>query len=262
MLFRFVLVAIGFRHYDFLKPDSESLHISQSGVTLPETFASHFGGTFLALIIFGYWVLIYYVWRSWKGLTAEKESRWMQVGAVMFIMLLVIAFCELQPLALHGMFNSANGRGGIFADFAAWLQSLAALLALFLALVAFFRPRIVLILKRVEKERGFEAVVLPSASRAAIYLAGAAIPFLLWMAYLYLAFAGIKDLDPDYVNWSGSYYHAPLWLADVSQSWFGYKAPIGWFYLVTGVEVFLFGYFVKWIHDRNLARMTRNDKSS
>src|SRR5262245_65816256 len=46
-------------------------------------------------------------------------------------------------------------------------------------------------------------------------------------------FCGIKD-----VNWSDA-YHAPLWLRDVSQHWFGSKTPIGWFYLVTGIVLFL-----------------------
>src|SRR5262245_40473718 len=64
------------------------------------------------------------------------------------------------------------------------------------------------------------------------------------MSYLYLLFAGIKDLNPDYLKSSGSYYHAPLWLTDISQHWFGYQTPIGWFYLVTGVELFLLSLFL------------------
>jgi hypothetical protein len=70
----------------------------------------------------------------------------------------------------------------------------------------------------------------------AVYIAGAAIPFLLWMAYLYLCFAGIKD-----VNING--YHAPLWLSHVSQRWFGdnppFGTPIAWFYLAIGIVLFL-----------------------
>ena len=41
------------------------------------------------------------------------------------------------------------------------------------------------------------------------------------------------------MNWSGSYYHAPHWLREVAQHWFGYKTPIGWFYLVAGLVLFL-----------------------
>src|SRR5262249_52231098 len=43
---------------------------------------------------------------------------------------------------------------------------------------------------------------------------------------------GIKDVN------SGA-YHAPFWLGDVSQYWFGSKTPIGWFYLVIGIVLFL-----------------------
>ena len=46
--------------------------------------------------------------------------------------------------------------------------------------------------------------VLRGAGRVAVYVAGAAIPFLLWMVYLYLSFAGIKDLDPGFLSSSGS----------------------------------------------------------
>jgi hypothetical protein len=232
----------------FFKPDSESLHISLSGTTLPEAFnADHFGATLIALCLFGFFWLIYYLGRSMTASgPVEKESRWIQVGAVMLIIVLVIALCELQPLVLDGMFRYANRQGGILAAFVDQLHSLALLLAACLAGGSFFRSQIALLLKRMEKERGFRVVALRAASRASVYLADAAILFLLWMAYLYLAFAGIKDLDPDYVNWSGAYYHAPLWVADVSQRWFGYKTPIGFFYLVTGVEIFLIGCFVKW----------------
>src|SRR5262249_56110325 len=77
------------------------------------------------------------------------------------------------------------------------------------------------------------AVGWGGAGGGGVYIGGGAIALLLWMAYLYLCFVGIKD-----VNWSDA-YHAPLWLRDFSQHWFGSKTPIGWFYLVTGIVLFL-----------------------
>jgi hypothetical protein len=178
-----------------------------------------------------------------SGWAAEIGSPWTLVSALVLIVLIVIAFCELQPLVLDGIFRSANRQGGILASFATWLQGLAALLAPFSAAVAFFSRHIGRLLRQGNERPNVGALASRAAGRAAVYIAGAAIPFLLWMAYLYLCFA-IKDLDPDYVNWSGSYYHAPLWLSDILQHWFGYKTPIGWFYLVTGIELFLLSLFL------------------
>ena len=44
-----------------------------------------------------------------------------------------------------------------------------------------------------EEKRDIGAIALRAAGQVAVYVAGAAIPFLLWMAYLYLSFGGIKD---------------------------------------------------------------------
>jgi Patatin-like phospholipase len=225
----------------FFKPNSESLHVSIRG-TLPEAFsADHFGATEIALCVFVVLLLVWGLWRSLQisGWAAEIGSPWTSVCAVILMVLLVIAFCELQPLVLDGVFTSANKQGGISATFVDSLKGLAAVLAPFSAVVAFFSRQIGRLLKAGHEQPGFQALLARAASRAAVYVAGAAIPFLLWIAYLYLAFAGIKDLNPDYVNWSGSYYHAPQWLRDVSQHWFGYKTPVAWFYLVAGFVLFL-----------------------
>jgi patatin-like phospholipase len=231
----------------FFKPDSESLHISPTGTVLPEAFnADHFGATLIVLCLFGLLLLVWALWRSLEisGWAAEIGSPWTLLSAVVLMILIVIAFCELQPLVLDGIFKSANRQGGVLASFVEWLQALAAVLAPFSAVVAFFSRHIGRLLSQGNERPNLGALASRAAGKAAVYIAGAAIPFLLWMAYLYLCFAGIKDLDPDYLNWSGSYYHAPLWLSDISQHWFGYKTPIGWFYLVTGIELFLLSLFL------------------
>src|SRR5262249_8089924 len=167
---------------------------------------------------------------------AEIGSRWLRVGAIVLIMLLVIAFCELQPFVLDNIFKNAASPGGIFSSFSGWLQALALVLAPFSAAVAFFSRPIGRLLKQGAERPSIAALASRAAGRAAVYIARAAIPYLSWMAYLYLCFAGIKDLN------SGG-YHAPLWLSDVSQRWLGDKTrigtPIGWLYLVTGIVLFL-----------------------
>jgi len=231
----------------FFKPDSESLHISLSGTTFPEAFsADRFGVSLIVLNLFGLLLLVWVLWRSLEisGYATEIGSPWTLVSAVVIIVLIIIAFCELQPLVLDAIFKFANRQGGIPASFVGWLGGLAAVLAPFSAAVAFFSRHIDPLLTQGNERSRLGDFVFRAAGRAAVYIVSAAIPFLLWMAYLYLCFAGIKDLDPDYLNWSGSYYHAPLWLSDISQHWFGYKTPIGWFYLVTGIELFFLSLFL------------------
>ena len=224
----------------FFKPDSESLHVSIRG-TFPAAFnADHFGATLIALCVFGLLLLIWGLWRSLDITSWEAEidigSPWTLVSAIVLILLLFIVFCELQPFVLDGIFKSAARPGGIFSSFVGWLQALAAVLAPFSAAVAFFSRSFGRLLKQGAERPSLAALASRAAGRAAVYIAGAAIPFLLWMAYLYLCFAGIKD-----VNISG--YHAPLWLSDVSQRWFGDKPPFGtpiaWFYLAIGIVLFL-----------------------
>ena len=224
----------------FFKPDSESLHVSIRGTFPAAINVDHFGATLIALCVFGLLLLIWGLWRSLDITSWEAEidigSPWTLVSAIVLILLLFIVFCELQPFVLDSVFESAARPGGIFSSFVGWLQALAAVLAPFSAAVAFFSRSFGRLLKQGAERPSLAALASRAAGRAAVYIAGAAIPFLLWMAYLYLCFAGIKD-----VNISG--YHAPLWLSDVSQRWFGDKPPFGtpiaWFYLAIGIVLFL-----------------------
>jgi predicted acylesterase/phospholipase RssA len=222
----------------FLKPNTERLHISLHGTILTEAFnAEHFGASLIALWTIGLLLLVWALWRSLEisGWAGEIGSPWTNVLAITIIALIVIAFCELQPLVLAGIFKSANRQGGIPASFIGWLGGLAAALAPFGAAAAFFSRHIDPLLKQGDGSSTLGAFVFRAAGRAAVYIVSASIPFLLWMVYLYLCFWGIKD---------GSYYHGPAWLIDVSQHWFGYNTPVAWFYLVTGIELFLLSLFL------------------
>ena len=120
------------------------------GTTLTEAFnADHFGATLIACTYLRSCCSYGALWRSLEisGWAAEIGSPWTLVCAVVLIILLVIAFCELQPLVLDGIFKSANRQGGILASFAEWLQGLAAVLAPFSAAVAFFSRHIGRLLK-------------------------------------------------------------------------------------------------------------------
>ena len=209
----------------FVKPTSETLQAARFG---------HFGVTLIALSVFACLLLAWALWRSFEisGWEAEIGSGWTRLSAVLLLVLAVVAFCELQPPILDGIFRSANNQGGFLAHFVAWLQGIATVLAPFSAAVALFSRHIGRLLKEGAEKPGITAVALRAAGKAAVYVAGAAIPFLLWMAYLYLSFVGIKDVNAKPGNPNAFYYHAPDWVTTFSESWFGHSTPIAWFYLV------------------------------
>ena len=202
----------------FIKPTSDSLHVP--GV-------SYFSITLIALCVIGVVLLAWGLWRSLDitGWHAEIGSRWTLLSACLFLFLLVSSFCELQPVILAGIFRSIKNENGFLVSFVDWLKGMAVVLAPFSAAVAFFGRYIGRLIKEGEEKPGIGAIALRAASRVAVYVAGAAIPFLLWMAYLYLSFGGIKDAG-------SSQYHAPRWVIEFSQSWFGHDAPIARLYLV------------------------------
>jgi hypothetical protein len=89
-------------------------------------------------------------------------------------------------------------------------------------------------LKEGAEKPSFIAVAMRGVGKAAVYVAGAAIPILLWLVYLYFCFLGIKVGDNG--------YHAPQWIFDLSQQLvcgITRDAPIGWFYLVTSFALFV-----------------------
>ena len=208
----------------FVKPASASLHTAELG---------RFGVTLILLCIFGGLLLAWALWRSFEisGWGAEIGSPWTRLCGAVLIVLLAALFCELQPLVLDEIFKANHNAGGLRAGFVGWLKGLAAVLAPFSAAVALFGKHIGWLLKEGAEKPGVSAVLMRAAGKAAVYIAGAAVPFLLWIAYLYLAFAGMNDVSAQSAAGLG-YYHAPGWLTDFSRSWFGLRAPIAWLYLV------------------------------
>jgi predicted acylesterase/phospholipase RssA len=238
----------------FIKPTSDSLHApSFFGRHLVEPFnVKHFGLTLIVVYGLALLLLIWGLWRSFElsGWAGEIGSRWTVLSALVLLVLLVVAFCELQPLVLDGIFRSANKQGGFAASFAGWLQGLAAVLAPFSAAVAFLSKPIGRLLKEGGEKPTMSAAAMRVVGKAAVYVAGAAIPFLLWLAYLYFCFLGISDagLQGTAAN-EVARYKAPQWLTTFAQSAFkplpwGEIAPIAWFYLVLFFILFVASMFL------------------
>jgi hypothetical protein len=161
------------------------------------------------------------------------------------VVILVLAFLELQPRLLDGMFglaHNANSYSGGLSRAASWLKTLAAVLAPIATVLGFFSRFLTDSLKRSVEKPGFGAFVEKIAVKFALYLAGAAVPLVLWVVYLYLAFWGIKDCGtvkcssdvPGVPDPPGEYY-APHWLKHLAH--YATNDSILWLYLIVAVAL-------------------------
>ncbi len=127
----------------------------------------------------------------------ERVAGWLPGLAVLYLLLTAaVFFFELQPFVISEMFRikgeptTQNGSiiGAVVAN---WVQYLAAATAPIAALVMFFRKQLGALLNDTAGRSGMKSIVAGVLARAAVWLAGAALPLLLWVAYLYLSYWGI-----------------------------------------------------------------------
>jgi hypothetical protein len=209
-----------------LNPDFESLHISRLPFWLPISITLLFLGPILFLL----WA-IYLSFLPAQNLS-DETSKLPVIGALYLAAIGLIFFAELQPVVLHGMFMSANNQGGILAANAEAIYYVALVGLPVGIMVALFQRRLGAIIERSNTSSNPFLLLAAWGGRVAVLLTAVEVVLLFWVTFLTLTFWGIKDLDPDYVNWSGSYYHAPLWISDSAQALFGYHIPMAWLYLL------------------------------
>jgi Patatin-like phospholipase len=225
-------------------PDVASLKIANFGGFTFEGLpisVSHFGLTLNLLLFFVIFLAGWALWRSTpRGRNFSDVGFWVQIVGFLLVVILFLAFLELQPLLLDGMFSlahNANSESGRLSRAASWLKTLAAVLAPVATVLGFFSQFLAERLKRsVEKPGGFWAFAEKIAVKFAMYLAGAAVPLVLWVAYLYLAFWGIKDCT------APSCSYAPAWLTKLA----GYT-PYGsilCLYVIAGVTLLIIGWLL------------------
>jgi hypothetical protein len=162
------------------------------------------------------------------------------------VVILVVAFLELQPLLLLGMFRITNfpgGQSGLFSTVSSWLKAIAALLAAVGTVVGFLGHILVDVLKRTTEKPGFAAFATRIAIKLAMYLAGAAVPLALWVVYLYLSFWGIQDCG---ASGTECMHHVPAWLTTLA-GWVPFGGgSILQLYVVAGVALLAMSW---WLND-------------
>lgn len=160
----------------------------------------HFALT-LAVAIIG--VVLFFGWALQRSFASpdkaqEFRSHWPTAGATFLVLLAAIAFFEFQPFMLSQMFDvvDSDALGGSVGGVAVnWIKSLAAIAAPIGVVVTAFRQQFAEMLKgnSVSSQRG--SLVLAILAKVALWIAGLALPLIIWVAYLYLSYWGIAN-DP------------------------------------------------------------------
>ena len=160
----------------------------------------HFGLTLaacmLGLVLFFVWALV----RSFLPPERLQEFRGHlpTMGATYLVLLALIAFFEFHPFMIAEMFDSAEGgasgqSAGVVASVAInWIKSLAAITAPIAAAVTLFRQQFADFLKG-SASSDLTSRLSAYAAKGAIWLAGLALPLLIWVGYLYLSYWGVPN---------------------------------------------------------------------
>jgi hypothetical protein len=181
-----------------------------------------FGLTLDALLAFVIFLALWSLWRStpWGRNTSDVGPGARFFGSLL-VAILIVAFFELQPWVLSRIARSDGSSGG-----PATISSSLKALAGFGTLVGFLGRFLADILKRAAEKPGFIAFATRIAIKFAMYVAGTAVPLLLWVAYLKLSLWGHPD--------GGA---APAWLTGLASATPLSGGDIPRFYLVAGLAM-------------------------
>jgi hypothetical protein len=220
LLLPYLLFAAAFTIWSHPTVDALSrANIGRYRLALP--ISGYFGLTRNALIIFVILLALWALWRSTRwGRNISDIGFGVRFFGVLAVAILIVGFCELQPLLLAGMFKLAapsdatfNGVSGSFSTITSGLNRLAAYLAPVGAMIGFLGSILADLLKRTTEKPGYTAFVMRIGIKVAMYVAGAAVPLVLWAAYLNLSFWGIKNYVASGVPYNSE---APAWLTKLA----------------------------------------------
>jgi len=159
----------------------------------------HFALT-LAAALLG--IMLFFIWALWRSCLPPDRAQEFRghlptMGATYLVLVGLIGFFEFQPFMIAEMFDVAEGNAdqaaGIVTGVAiGWVKSLAAITAPIAAAVTLFRQQFADLLKGAAAS-DLTSRILAYVAKAAVWIAGLALPLLIWIGYLYLCYWGIAN---------------------------------------------------------------------
>jgi hypothetical protein len=175
---------------------------------------------FVLLIV---WALV----RSTKAFVGLSDIRlfagWFGAGIVL---LLLIAILELQPIILEWMIVAEEQHRPVFAVDGRWLDRVPQVLAVFSTLVGLFSRYLAQVIGGATEQSGTGRKIAGALSIAMVWTAAAAVPFLIWVGYIYLTFWALRRPQKSIE------FFAPDWMQHYAISLFG-----GQFWAVAGLYI-------------------------
>lgn len=200
----------------------------------------HFGITLNLLMVFVLLLALWALWRSTpKGRLTSDVGFGSRIFGLFAVIILVFAFLELQPVVLDWMFNVTHRKSDFVSEVKDWFKIIGAVFATIGTVVGFLGRFLADTLKQANEKPGFKAFATRITIKLAMYLAGAAVPIVLWLVYLYLSFWGIADPQCRVVNCVND---APAWLQTAASVLAG--GSILCLYVIVGVVLFALGFFL------------------
>jgi hypothetical protein len=150
-------------------------------------------GALIGMALFFAWAIA----RSFLPPRYLSEFRGMLpfAASAYLIALAVVFFVEGQSFVIDGMFKIADahatGKSVFLGLVTSWVQTLAAITAPIAAVVMFFRNQLGEILKAASATSSWSMQIAAVLIKISVWLAGLAVPLLIWVVYLYLSYWGI-----------------------------------------------------------------------
>jgi hypothetical protein len=172
------------------------------GVSIDWLPVRYFGITLLVALLGFALFLAWAIYRSLLSDAKQSEFRtWLPAIAAIYLVAIAVAFfSELQPFVITGMFalndlaqSSTDADHSMLTALVKWLAAIATPIA---AVVTFFRQQLGALFRSVETSSRTSTKLLALAGHGAIWIAGAALPLLIWVAYIYLCYWGIINNGP------------------------------------------------------------------
>jgi hypothetical protein len=232
-----------------LRPDIFGISVEKYVVS------PHFGITLTLMLMTLAWFFAWALYRSL--LAADKQSEFRTKlpswGAGLLVLIVITFFLELQPFVVAGMFDMADVKAGVSSGvllglITSWIQTLAGIATPVAAAVTLFRQQFGELLKAATAASGWLTQLAALAAKAAVWIAGCALPLLIWVVYLYLCYWGIiNDMPTEPV---GPGTHTPWWLLSAANGVSGVIAgrvidrPVALLYLSSGLLLFLLSWLL------------------
>ena len=197
----------------YLNPTREALSQPYfSNAYLDGSFSITLVIALLSLVMYSLWALYRSVFKLGES---EFGGLFIMVGYLLLILLAFTAFCELQPVIINWMYETTRpADGGEPLDYSVWVKSIIAYLTPFIAVVSLFAKRIGEMLATETKSGSYTAFARRVVGKAAIWAVALALPIIIWMVYLLIAYWGIPGVGKD---------QAPSWLWAI---WYRLDLPV------------------------------------